>query len=123
MYMSVSRVARVQTDHDGAAQVGGVSHPRRRDGPVLGGDQLPHMPAACARADATRSRARSRTAPHDLAEHFALHGDHFGDGQILESTRAIGSGKPERERRVVSQWSFKRSKRDDKGHQCVLARR
>jgi hypothetical protein len=42
-------------------------------------------------------------APYDLAEHFTRHGDYFTDGQILESTRAIGSGKPEQERRVVYQ--------------------
>jgi len=66
--------------------------------------------------------SRITTAPYDLAEHFARHGDYFTDGQILESTRAMGSGKHMRARRVVYQWSFKRSKRDDKAINAQIAR-
>jgi hypothetical protein len=66
--------------------------------------------------------SRITKAPYDLAEHFATHGDYFTDGQILESARAMGSGKHERQRRVVYQWSFKRSKRDDKAINAQIAR-
>jgi Transposase DDE domain len=66
--------------------------------------------------------SRITKAPYDLADHFARRGDYFTDGQILESTRAMGSGKHERSRRVVYQWSFKRSKRDDKAINAQIAR-
>jgi transposase len=66
--------------------------------------------------------SRITKAPYDLAEHFARHGDYFTDGQILESSRAMGSGKQQRERRVACQWSFKRSKRDDKAINAQIAR-
>jgi hypothetical protein len=67
--------------------------------------------------------SRITRAPYDLAEHFARHGDYFTDGQILESTRAMGSGKHERDRRVVHQWSFKCSQRDNKMINAQIARR
>src|SRR5215213_8393256 len=60
--------------------------------------------------------------PYDLANHFTRHGDYFTDGQILESTRLMGAGKHERARRVVYQWSFARSKRDDKAINAQIAR-
>jgi Transposase DDE domain len=66
--------------------------------------------------------SRITKAPYDLAEHFTRRGDYFTDGQILESTRAMGSGKQQRGRRVVYQWSFKRSKRDDKAINAQIAR-
>jgi len=66
--------------------------------------------------------SRITKAPYDLADHFARHGDYFTDGQILESTRAMGTGKHQRQRRVVYQWSFKRSKRDDKAINAQIAR-
>jgi hypothetical protein len=56
--------------------------------------------------------SRLAKAPYDLAEHFQTHGDYFEDGQILESTRTMGTGKNARERRIVYQYSFKRAKRD-----------
>ncbi|WP_430298484.1 IS1634 family transposase [Sinomonas sp. B1-1] len=56
--------------------------------------------------------SRLTKAPYDLAEHFERHGDYFEDGQILESTRTMGTGKDARERRIVYQYSFKRAKRD-----------
>ncbi|MGH8828401.1 MAG: IS1634 family transposase, partial [Jiangellaceae bacterium] len=58
--------------------------------------------------------SRLTKAPYDLAEHFERHGNYFTDGQILESTRMMGTGKNARDRRIVYQWSFKRQKRDDK---------
>jgi len=66
--------------------------------------------------------SRITTAPYDLAEHFERHGDYFTDGQILESVRAMGSGKHERDRRVVYQWSFQRSQRDNKTINAQIAR-
>jgi transposase len=66
--------------------------------------------------------SRITKAPYDLADHFARHGDYFTDGQILESMRAMGTGKHQRQRRVVYQWSFKRSKRDDKAINAQIAR-
>lgn len=56
--------------------------------------------------------SRLAKAPYDLAEHFQTHGDYFEDGQILESTRTMGTGKAARDRRIVYQYSFKRAKRD-----------
>jgi hypothetical protein len=66
--------------------------------------------------------SRITKAPYDLADHFERHGDYFTDGQILESVRAMGSGKHERDRRVVYQWSFKRSQRDNKTINPQIAR-
>ena len=66
--------------------------------------------------------SRITKAPYDLADHFARHGDYFADGQILESAREMGTGKHKRTRRVVYQWSFKRSKRDDKAINAQIAR-
>lgn len=66
--------------------------------------------------------SRITKAPYDLAEHFTRHGDYFTDGQLLESSRAMGSGKHERDRRVVYQWSFKRSQRDNKTINAQIAR-
>lgn len=64
--------------------------------------------------------SRLTKAPYDLATHFQRHGNHFEDGQILESTRSMGTGKAERERRIVYQWSFKRQKRDDRNINLMI---
>ncbi|OIQ82040.1 transposase DDE domain protein [mine drainage metagenome] len=53
-------------------------------------------------------------APYDLADHFERHGNYFTDGQILESSREMGTGKNARQRRVVYQWKFTRQKHDDR---------
>src|SRR5690606_14298145 len=66
--------------------------------------------------------SRLTKAPYDLAEHFDRHGDYFTDGQILESTRVMGTGKNARERRIVYQWSFKRQKRDDRNINAMIAK-
>jgi hypothetical protein len=66
--------------------------------------------------------SRITKAPYDLAAHFTRHGDYFADGQILESSRVMGSGKHERRRRVVYQWSFKRSQRDNKTINAQIVR-
>jgi hypothetical protein len=57
--------------------------------------------------------SRTSSAPYDLADHYERHGNLFDDGQILETTRTMGTGAAARERRVVWQWRFKREKRDN----------
>ncbi|WP_010145877.1 IS1634 family transposase, partial [Citricoccus sp. CH26A] len=57
--------------------------------------------------------SRITKAPYDLAEHFERHGNHFADGQILESVRSMGTGANARNRRVVYHYSFQREKRDN----------
>jgi hypothetical protein len=66
--------------------------------------------------------SRITKAPYDLADHFTRHGDYFTDLQILESTRDMGTGKKKRQRRIVYQWSFKRSKRDNKTINAQIAK-
>ena len=66
--------------------------------------------------------SRITKAPYDLAEHFTRHGNYFTDGQILESTRIMGTGSNARQRRVVYQWSFKRQKRDDRAINKMVER-
>ena len=66
--------------------------------------------------------SRITRAPYDLAGHFARHGDHFADGEILESSRVMGTGAHARTRRVVYQYSFKRRKRDDKAINAMIER-
>src|SRR4051794_13332796 len=61
-------------------------------------------------------------APYDLAEHFKRRGDYFADGQILESSRVMGTGKASRTRRIVYQYSFKRRRRDDRAINAMIER-
>jgi transposase len=66
--------------------------------------------------------SRLTKAPYDLADHLERKGDYFQDGQILESTRVMGTGTAARERRIVYQWSFKRSKRDNRAINKMIER-
>lgn len=66
--------------------------------------------------------SRISKAPYDLADHFTRHGDHFADGQVLESVRVMGAGKNARERRVVYQYLFTRRKHDDKAINAMVER-
>ena len=66
--------------------------------------------------------SRITKAPYDLAEHFQRKGDYFADGQILESARVMGTGKNARERRVVYQFSRKRSRHDDRAINAMVER-
>jgi len=66
--------------------------------------------------------SRISKAPYDLADHIQRHGNAFGDGQILESTRVMGSGKAARQRRVVYQYLFARHKRDDRAINAMVDR-
>jgi hypothetical protein len=56
--------------------------------------------------------SRSSKAPYDLADHLERHGNAFDDGQTIEATRTMGTGKNKRVRRVVWQWSRKRYRHD-----------
>ena len=66
--------------------------------------------------------SRITKAPYDLADHFARHGNYFTDGQVLESTRVMGTGKAARGRRVVYQWKFKRESRDNKAINAMVTK-
>lgn len=57
--------------------------------------------------------SRTGSAPKDLAEHYERVGNLFQDGQVIETTRPMGTGKQRRDRRVVWQYSHKREKRDN----------
>lgn len=66
--------------------------------------------------------SRITKAPYDLADHFAAHGNYFTDGQILESTRVMGTGKAARDRRVIYQWKFKREQHDNRAINAMITR-
>lgn len=70
--------------------------------------------------------SRITKAPYDLAEHIERRGNAFTDGQILESTRVMGTGrtgsKAARSRRVVYQYRFARHKRDDRAINAMVDR-
>jgi hypothetical protein len=64
--------------------------------------------------------SRLAKAPYDLAEHFDRHGDHFADGQVLESVRVMGTGTSARSRRIVYQYRFERRKRDERAINAMV---
>jgi hypothetical protein len=66
--------------------------------------------------------SRITKAPYDLAEHFERHGTYFTDGQVLESSRQMGTGKAARDRRVVYQWKFRREQHDNKAINAMIER-
>lgn len=66
--------------------------------------------------------SRITKAPYDLADHFERHGNYFTDGQILESTREMGTGKAARGRRVVYQWKFAREQHDNKAINAMVTK-
>jgi hypothetical protein len=66
--------------------------------------------------------SRITKAPYDLADHFTRHGNYFTDGQVLESTRRMGTGKAARARRVVYQWKFAREQHDNKAINAMVTR-
>jgi hypothetical protein len=66
--------------------------------------------------------SRISKAPYDRAQHFQRRGDYFSDGQILESSRVMGTGKNARDRRVVYQFSLKRSRHDDRAINAMVER-
>jgi hypothetical protein len=64
--------------------------------------------------------SRISKAPYDLADHFYRHGNHFADGQTIETTRTMAAGLSARDRRVVYQWSFKRSQHDNRAINAMV---
>ena len=64
--------------------------------------------------------SRAAKTPYDLAEHFKTKGNHFADGQVLETTRDMGVGRDQRRRRVVYQYRFKRAKNDDRAINAMI---
>ena len=66
--------------------------------------------------------SKSSKAPYDLADHLQRHGNAFDDGQTLETTRTMGTGKKARDRRVVWQWSFKRYRHDIQAINAMVER-
>jgi hypothetical protein len=61
-------------------------------------------------------------APYDLANHLERHGNAFDDGQIIETTRTMGTGKTARPRRVVYQWRFARYRHDIQAINAMIER-
>jgi hypothetical protein len=66
--------------------------------------------------------SKSSKAPYDLTEHFEKRGNAFDDGQTIEATRTMGTGKKARDRRVVWQWSFKRYRYDIQAINAMVGR-
>ncbi len=64
--------------------------------------------------------SRAAKTPYDLAEHFKTKGNHFTDDQVIETTRAMGTGIDQRSRRVVYQYRFKRAKNDDRAINAMI---
>jgi len=61
-------------------------------------------------------------APYDLADHLERHGNAFDDGQTIETTRTMGTGKAARSRRVVYQWRFARYRHDIQAINAMIDR-
>lgn len=66
--------------------------------------------------------SRPSSAGDDLAEYFRRHGNAFADGQTLEATRTMGTGTQARDRRVVYEYSFKRSQHDKRAINKMIER-
>jgi transposase len=66
--------------------------------------------------------SRISKAPYDLAEHLERHGNTFDDGQTIETTRVMGTGKDARPRRVVYQWRFARYRHDIQAINAMIER-
>jgi len=66
--------------------------------------------------------SRPTSATDDLAHHFRRHGNAFTDGQTIEATRSMGTGAQARDRRVVYEYSFKRSQHDNRAINKMIER-
>ena len=66
--------------------------------------------------------SRPSSAVDDLADHFKRHGNYFTDGQTVEATRTMGIGTQARQRRVVYDYSFKRSQHDNRAINKMIER-
>jgi hypothetical protein len=61
-------------------------------------------------------------APYDLTSHVERHGNAFDDGQTIETTRTMGTGRDARARRVVYQWLFTRYRHDNQAINAMIER-
>jgi transposase len=66
--------------------------------------------------------SRPSSAVDDLADHCWRHGNYFTDRQTVEATRTMGTGTQARERRVVYEYSFKRSQHDNRAINKMIER-
>jgi hypothetical protein len=66
--------------------------------------------------------SKPSSAADDLAHHFQRHGNYFTDGQTIEANRTMSTGNQSRERRVVYQYSFKRSQHDNRAINKMIER-
>jgi Transposase DDE domain len=66
--------------------------------------------------------SKTTSAADDLADHFKRQGNAFTDRQNIETTRTMGTGKDARERRVVYEYSFKRSQHDNRAINKMIER-
>jgi len=66
--------------------------------------------------------SKTTSAADDLADHFKRHGNAFSNGQTVETTRTMGTGKDARDRRVVYEYSFKRSQHDNRAINKMIER-
>jgi hypothetical protein len=66
--------------------------------------------------------SKTTSAADDLADHFTKHGNAFTDRQTVETTRTMGTGNQARERRVVCEYSFKRSQHDNRAINKMIER-
>ena len=66
--------------------------------------------------------SKTTSAADDLADHLKRHGNAFTNGQTIETTRTMGTGKDARERRVVYEYSFKRSQHDNRAINKMIER-
>jgi transposase len=66
--------------------------------------------------------SKTTSAATDLADHFTRHGNAFTDGQIIETTRSMGTGSHTRQRRVVYHYLFKRSQHDRRAINKMIER-
>ena len=66
--------------------------------------------------------SRISKAPYDLADHLEKHGNAFDDGQSIETTRTMGTGRDARDRRVVYQWRFARYRHDIQAINAMIER-
>jgi len=66
--------------------------------------------------------SRPSSAADDLTDHSRRHGNYFTDRQTIEATRTMGIGTQARERRVVYEYSFKRSQHDNRAINKMIER-
>jgi hypothetical protein len=66
--------------------------------------------------------SRTSKAPMDLASTFATKGNHFADGQIIETTTELKKGVASSSRRAVWQYRLAREHRDRRNHTLQVQR-